>query len=841
MDQLEHTKIPQVPLYAHMRGFTSQPFNFDTFHAGEQGFKVSENGKWERTPTNTGVLEDFSGFVQRWLFFGLLYEMFHDTPGFSIGKYFKPDANPTGARKGSVNTTELHQDLKRWYAHERSNKHDQISRLIHKQYVLERARYFVREFCSVSSKYIFETEQPRNREPIWAEVNEKIAFSIMALGQTLGRALGRIQRATSLELKEWQSHDESIEGWGYSKMIVDELLQEKHWCPHAIHYLFLLFRYNSIGLWYISKLSDIPPSDAQTHQGCKSAVNCTSIAPDLPKVPHSPKCRREDRINCKRVGPKQDALLEAIRSGKTPLLKYEAGAQPDERVSVIEMEPSLDLEYVMFSHMYSDDVGKPRLNESEERIVMQECVFSWFSNIFEDISQHDSPQPFWIDSICIPNGKDEKTQELRTMAMQEMHSLYTHADYTVVLDSGLLKAQKEEHITMAVKMIVCKWMSRLWTLQEAVLSRNLYFKLEDCLQPLTELDKELERYDRLKPSCVPSTVRAFYHNMLGDDRAEIHKHESPEWKLSPTFVGRVLKAARWRKTAYPEQETLALATLLKLPTADFSVSLPKGSNEIREAELDRRMQILLDHLSRTDPCAIPPGIIFLPGERLTGDGYRWAPRTWMQAYHVEPPDPIMISGSAPRLNPPNGLEVQFPGFRLHDLSTSHQARASCNEIMFATGSSLRHWHSLAVADDLETRRIFTEEDLVERPDIAVILPQYPLLNPKEIGLLVSVKDKRGKFLYVQILNRVWVSREVGHEKVEDHQKRFKRKEHTPFSVGQRLNDSQWWCVDGQPKAPASQHENEPKPGPSKAPTWSHATHTPFLTSQSRSFTFVTSC
>ena len=803
MDHLEFTTAERVPLLADTSLLQEKGVSvFDSFHDGSQGFKVTEGGRHESMPDRRNYSEEFSGFVQRWLFFSLLLEIFGDQEGFSIETYYYRDITVRQRISGYIRTDKLLEDIKVWQAYECSNINGRTARLIHKQHVLNRARQVVFDYCSVTSKYLFDTGPQGKKEPRWSNVDDKIVLSIMALGQTLSRAMVRIQRSSGFGLKEWQSHDESSEGWGYSSKVVDELTKKKNWCPHAIYKLFVLFRGNTLGLWYISKLVEYSEPNSPPHGNCAKASKCQCPFPKEKRLAHSPSCRGSDRAACNRIGPEERGLLETIRNGKIPLLRYfPREVDVAKRLRITEMEPSFDTEYAIFSHVWTDHVGDPGPKVGQFSVyAMNECVLRWFSKIFKEITGNPEPQPFWIDTLCIPGGGDAESFEMRKKAVQDMHNVYTHANYTVVIDSGLTTIARDDYIKMAVQIIVSKWMTRLWTLQEAVLSKNLYFQLQNNFCALQNLEQEFEREDRLKPSCVPSTVRAYYHNMLGDERALIHQHESPEWKPSASFVGRVWKAARWRTTAWLQHETLALAMLLKLSTSDFAdASNTTEDNRWNRRELDQRMKKLLDLLSRTNPCPIPPGIIFLPGERLSFNGYRWAPRTWMQPTQIDPPDPIMVPGPSPRLNPPNGLEVQFPGFVLHDLSGDQSFREQCRRILFSSAISLSEWYSVTKADIEESDKLFTKESLQIRPgqdrQFAIIMPQYPLVHPKEIALLVYVKEKRGGFLYVKIVNRVWVSREVNQEELNDKRANFRKKNFGVFSCGDRLLHDQWWCVD----------------------------------------------
>ena len=804
MNHLQWIRQDEVPLMAKVSEANLRAFKFHSFHRDGNGYQVEEDTGSYRPSNGPHNSEDFDGFVQRWLWFGLLVEILGRRDGFDIRRYYRHPYSDGRSTAASVNTEHLLDDIQSWQAYEYSNPDGQTRRIIHKQSVLDKARRFIFNFGSVQGEYLF---RPDRHMPKWNNVDHRIILSIMVLGQTLSRAMVRIQKTIGFEFKEWQNHEDSSEGWGYSPKIVKEL-QESGWCPHVLNKFFILFHGNTLGLWYISELASKPKLGE--HQGCQAAPKCQfrplkrrKKGPESP-LAHGPNCTRR---NCERIGPEKEELLQTIEEDKIPLLRYALGENGHAgKLDIVKMQSSFDKEYAVFSHVFSDRLGEGKGNK------INECVLQWFGTIFHHIKdpqgrkienyQDLEPVTFWLDTLCVPDGeKDHRVLKLRRKTIQGMHSIYTHANYTVVIDSGLTCVPQNRFVKIAVPILVSRWMTRLWTLQEAVLSKNLYFQLDGTNTSLRDLEQEFAREDRLSADCVPSVVRIFYHNMLGDERALVHQHDSPYWKPSAYFVGQTLKAVRWRQTAWRQHETLALATLLKLSTSDFS----EGDNTAKgwtDEQFEERMQVFLDLLSKSSPCAIPPGMIFLPGDRLPKQGYRWASRTWMEPHALDPPNPISILGSPSRLNPDHGLEVQFPGFLLHDLSDKGP-KSPCREIVFTPGQSLSEWYRVTKADGHDSWNLFTDTIVKDSQSrqFAIVMPQKELVHPKEIALLVYVKDERGSILYVEIVNRVWVQRKTAQGELNLLKDKFEREEIEPFSVGQRMPDNQWWCVDGPPRDP----------------------------------------
>ena len=187
-------------------------------------------------------------------------------------------------------------------------------------------------------------------------------------------------------------------------------------------------------------------------------------------------------------------------------------------------------------------------------------------------------------------------------------------------------------------------------------------------------------------------------------------------------------------------------------------------------------------IQRRLPGSIPPGIIFLPGEKLSKKGFRWAPRTWLSAHEIDHPDPLSIFNCTTELDD-QGLLVRYPGFLLHCedrkviLGTSHTHEKQ--RFTFPIDQDLREWYSVEPADTITKEHA----DKNKKPDVYQILEQSnekpielaiilsrsrPREMPPEIGLLVEINsrtqrwregDRRDDTVYCcRIIHRVRVCR-----------------------------------------------------------------------------------
>ena len=856
-------RLTDVPLFANLErypiGDNSPSQFFNTFHDGLHGWKISHGGR-KREPTELDLLitydqfaenESLTAFVQRWLFFELLRVVF--------------DVDPKRFVEGNrqwVTTEPLEDLIKRWRdtakaAPTASSTYGQIVRA---QRALDRARHYVSNFCAAPG--------PDNPVSTWP-VDPKVSLSLMALGETLTIALIQIQKEIAFTPSGWSNLDLSSLGWGYSGFVLEKLAQNPRWCKKTIRMLQGLMQNNTIGLLYATQ-ADPPSKFGEPHNRC-SATSCkveedlknqwstpkgepvvqngmtpaahqaksrkarpnkhparsppqVAAAEDTSKASnlyHDPTCRRE---HCVPVGPTVEELNDIVLHDKVPLLHYTRGAN----VVQIEQRPVDELRrkpYVVFSHVFSDGFGNPKTNR------LNKCNLNYFLRLFNKLrpktvfaSQNpvsETSLPFWIDTMTIPVKRDDNAEAIRK-GIHGMHDVYFYASDTIVLDLSIMRnpRSREQFLDLAMSITISNWMRRLWTLQEAYLSQEVWFVLSgDELYSLRNLENEYRSKGGQIHDPLPEKCRAYFQGILGEDRGRIQRGgvTKPEIEVDAKFVAAVWRAVQWRTTSYTQHETLALATLFHLDTDPFA-DTSNTTNDARytEATCDALMQKLLEALGDLPRCAIPPGMIFLPGRHLNIRGYGWAPRSWLSARETDPPDPLGVQHADARIEKGEGLRVAFPGFRLYamDPRPGPLQMEEGEKISFAADSNLIEWYTLEEAD---TNWFFKtpfagggggsgsgngEAGDADGPSLAVVVPRLPLLNPKEIALLVHVKAERADTLYVDIVHRAWLYRESDGAAIRRLQARFDAPGDGAALCGEIRPATQAWCVDrrGRPAA-----------------------------------------
>lgn len=264
---------------------------------------------------------------------------------------------------------------------------------------------------------------------------------------------------------------------------------------------------------------------------------------------------------------------------------------------------------------------------------------------------------------------------------------------------------------------------------------------------------------------------------------------------------------------HKENETLALATLLNLDPSNKSAGVPDllAQNEDDIRIRDKMMRDFWTLLEKCSPGAIPPGIIFLAGTRISISGFGWAPRSWMSADKIDYPDPIaMIAKPAKLLSTREGLEVEYPGFLLHYENRSAILPVPDGKgFWFPSDNSLTEFYHVTNADYKSHNN--QRGNSREHEELAIILSHPRPGQIPEIGLLVKVETVRTErslgqddvqnILVVHMLSRVKVQRETREGTLKSQKQAMAGRlsgKASQMIYGETLEENQRWQVDCPP-------------------------------------------
>ena len=725
------------------------------------GWRLGSTGRWE---CESDKSRNLTSFLQAWLFFGLLTEFLGQ------GSQFESEIYRT---KGTfsrwiITTEQLPRHLGEWRKRMLKAKDDSTLPLLAIQagLALDEARSVVSKCCSGDHQD--------------ERIDDMVALSLMLLGETLSNALSSVLNEGQVHMSGWYLIPAI--GWGDSKRLLLKLKQEQRWCSRSARYLRSTLRHSASGILFAIHLS-IASGSAIDHGKC-SDQRCDARNDDK----QSTCWMSTEPCQCRSIGPDLDTLVNIIEEDKIPLLTYNSR---DEKITVTGLKDETGdsgVGYTIVSHVWSDGLGNDAANELPLCRVkgLVEAVKKLEGSKQElrsgsefGPSRLDTQDPFWIDTLAIP--VQTKHKHLRKRAIKNMNSVYQTAESTIVVDKGLMSQQSgSTYSDTAMRIGRCLWMTRLWTLQEAYLSKELYFIFQDALVEIERLEKSEKK---TLESPLSSVASVYYQGLLGAERQQYLS--SSDTKISPDFIASVWKAVQWRNTAHLRHETLALAMLLRFKPEKFDTQ-PKASSP-SDAELEELMKILLEAIGSEN--AIPSGFIFLPGKKLATEGFRWAPRSWMTGQELEDPSPLKSPNSAAHLIK-TGLQVKYPGFRLHNTARLQGIDGLC----VPTDKSLNNWLSISNADNHEFDARCSAEHL------EIITMNEKLNLNKEIALLVTIQQGRS----AHIIQRIWVRIEANQQVIQERKETF-MDEICSSPWVESLPTDTIWEVDGPEHQPSQKN------------------------------------
>ena len=752
MDHLFGGNIPSLPIVPYLVE-KNHSYDYQGFHTfpGRAGWELGPDGRWEYVGVGQcGQSRDPTPFLQAWLFFGLLAEVL----GHDKCEDFR---RQTDYSQWIITTETLPSHLDEWRKRLLETEHSSFAPLaIQAGLALDKARSVVMKCCSA----------PGHDE----RIDTTVALSLMVLGETLSNSLSGVLKDANVQMSGW--YVVSAAGWGVSKELLLRL--RIRWCPRSVHILRNVLHHSVCGLLFALYLYD-PPHSPLDHKRC-SDEQC-----DASNGAVQATCwMSTEPCQCKYIGPDLERLVKIIEQGSIPLFTYDSLKG---EIAVDEEKTS----YTIVSHVWSHGLGNSVANKLPQCCVkgLVEAVNRVEGSRQSLICPSGSGRtrvavdhPFWIDTLAIP--VEPKHQALRTKAIQNIHLVYEKAEFTIVVDKGLMSQWcGETYKETAMRISSCDWMTRLWTLQEAYLSKRLYFIFEKGLVEMEDLEKK--KKDATK-SPLSSAAGAYYQGLLGTQR--LRYLSDPHGPIDPDFIAAVSKAVQWRNTTHSRHETLALATLMRFDLSIFDTQLEAPSR--LEAQLERLMQSLLEQINLKD--AIPSGFIFLPGQKLSSKGFRWAPRSWMTGQELEDPSPLNPPNPSAQLITNMGLQVRYPGFRLHNIGSLEDI----DGLAVPTNKLLNTWLSISCSDN----RILCAIPHIEQ--LEIITMSENISSSREIALLVTVQQDRS----ARIIQRLWVRIENNLPVIEARKEGFRNAVHSSPWV-EALPPSTKWYVDGPEPSPES--------------------------------------
>jgi hypothetical protein len=376
--------------------------------------------------------------------------------------------------------------------------------------------------------------------------------------------------------------------------------------------------------------------------------------------------------------------------------------------------------------------------------------------------------PFWIDSLCIPVQPMYK--EIRRLAVSRINDVFRDAYQILVLDAELQSISVPDTIEGFMRISLCRWMRRLWTLLEGAVGSRVHVKFHNRMFSLDDSYHEIG--PNRKPGSVdprrkdPRTllagsltadatmfywkIRSFRTQVVDEEERKFYGYsgftslDSLDVQEKAAIARRcfgiieAFSASRYRTTSRIEDVYLCLANLLGWDTSD-----------LRSVPVEQRMKLLFESQS-----ILPQGILFVQGLRMAEPGWKWAVTGFDDGR--QPLAERLVLDSTPGQRDKRGLTVVYPALALPTASLADDVENIVVSTAAADDGVVPHWHirfatakeshtahqpANAYVDDTKSSHQFPSARLC----VLFYRPQWYILRDVPMAaVLVSILQQEGR-------------------------------------------------------------------------------------------------
>ena len=277
----------------------------------------------------------------------------------------------------------------------------------------------------------------------------------------------------------------------------------------------------------------------------------------------------------------------------------------------------------------------------------------------------------------------------RRLGIESMEHVYKCAPVIVVLDNDLMRIQSRtlSPEEIALRIACSTWARRLWTLQEGLYQKRVFYRFADAVQNFYFLN-DIVRRQYAFPGRARTLPRGHSLHQVMDDpplygekgplMRNAHKALSfwaviasffkqvdilSEWQgvNNEMFLGEILKSMITRTTSKVEDESLVFASA--------SSRLPGSTQSLLKVDASERYRAFFK--PRYGYQNIPSYLIFFDQRRYEEDGSRWIPRSLLtQEMAVGGITSMPATGENGTAWATGGLRVRYPGVVFESMSLS---------------------------------------------------------------------------------------------------------------------------------------------------------------------------
>ena len=484
----------------------------------------------------------------------------------------------------------------------------------------------------------------------YAEKDVSVANSLRLSGNLMLSIRCLLQTIVSMgnSMLKWSIHADSFNSPLKSNASLERHLVGLGWCPSQVSSL--QSRLGESGLYYVSRM-DVGP-ERHRHLQC-SPDNCIAynIEEHAYSAKHTKDCSRQSgqdgavgRHNCHFVEAPGGELLSSLKGDRFPLISV---SRVDGLIKINFTRYEEGIKYFAISHVWSDGLGNPSRNQLPacQLLALNDKVTRLACNV---ISEFSGTVVFWIDTICIPLLPPES----RKAAIRRLARTFSRAQAVLVLSAELesmpIPSSNEQTLLQA---LCSKWMTRLWTFNEATNAGcALWAQFSDGQVNVEQLRRQACEAE--EHTLEFRAAKSFEFNV-------IETKNDPNKAFLAAWHGVID-----RSTSKPRDEAICLSQILG---KDHVAPESEGVASLWARFKENCLPPIL-----AKDCVAPEGegmrffwacfkelpieILWLVGPRLKDVGYRWAPQSLLRSRGARGSIPQSVQ--RPAIPTPRGLLVE---------------------------------------------------------------------------------------------------------------------------------------------------------------------------------------
>lgn len=355
-------------------------------------------------------------------------------------------------------------------------------------------------------------------------------------------------------------------------------LINENWCPADIE--FLQANMQLTATYYLSLIG--PPYPDLQHSQCTQQVceanKTTEQSYRIRHIPANCRCTSWLQIDIQ-------LLTGAISRDETLLVTV---APSPAGYQLIPSTTKPGVRYVAISHVWSQGLANPSWN------ALPACQGQNIQKLVNSMYPQRGNIPFWLDTLSIPTAGTVE-RELRNTALKNMERVYLNADKVLVIETSLLSVSSRiPDFELVARLAMSAWLRRIWTLQEAVKAKELYFQFSDGMLSLQQILQKVptcQSHKTFRPeqTLMYEFLRPFYGmKELGDSGG-------PSSGSDVDALSKALTAIQFRETKYPtdvvravssvvdqkrDQLPVPVATTSTVPSSAYTVAAQRQPDEM---------------------------------------------------------------------------------------------------------------------------------------------------------------------------------------------------------------------------------------------------------------------